>query len=207
MQRLFQALLVVTALGYSEALSDAQPFYTITDLGSLGGQFSEATDINSAGHVIGGAATPSGLWHAFLYSNGVLTDIHPGGEQSVATSINNRGQVLEWSAEGSARSYFLFQGGKSSVIQGYWPTVINDTGQVAGDAPDPSGIRHAYLVTDGQATEVSPRGKIGTASAINNLGHVVGISYEPTSGFVFDGKQTITCPSCRGRGNSARSYQ
>src|SRR4029450_2972031 len=49
----------------------ASPRFTITDLGTLGGSFSEAFGINNAGTVVGDAATGSGAVHAVLYSGGV----------------------------------------------------------------------------------------------------------------------------------------
>jgi probable HAF family extracellular repeat protein len=48
--------------------------YIITDLGTLGGPFSEALDVNNNGLVSGVATLTDGTEHAFLWQKGVITD-------------------------------------------------------------------------------------------------------------------------------------
>jgi probable HAF family extracellular repeat protein len=63
---------------------------TMTNLGTLGGQYSFAYDINASGQVVGEAYRSSGGGGAFLYSDGLMTDLGPGE----ACGINDSGQVV-----------------------------------------------------------------------------------------------------------------
>ncbi len=56
--RAFHSMAVGLTLA-AAVLAQPQPRYTVTDLGTLGGTYSFAFGINSAGEVAGGAATPS----------------------------------------------------------------------------------------------------------------------------------------------------
>jgi probable HAF family extracellular repeat protein len=70
---------------------------SITDLGTLGGSFSEAQGINSRGQVVGRSRVVPGEFHvhAFLWEDGQMTDLGTlGGSSSTAFDINNRGQVV-----------------------------------------------------------------------------------------------------------------
>jgi probable HAF family extracellular repeat protein len=71
--------------------------YAITDLGALDKVASEsrAFGINAAGQVVGWSHTDrGGEMHAFLHSNGNMTDLGTfGGRDSFAYGINNAGDV------------------------------------------------------------------------------------------------------------------
>jgi probable HAF family extracellular repeat protein len=70
--------------------------YAIVDLGTLGGDRSEATDVNNLGEVVGSAATAAGTVHAFLYRAGNMADLGTlvGGTTSRASAISDAGIVV-----------------------------------------------------------------------------------------------------------------
>ena len=90
--------------------------------------------------------------HAFLYSNGSLTDLGTlGGAHSYALGINNSGEMAGYSnTSGSAEHAFLHSngsmtdlgtlGGADSAAFG-----INDSSQVVGWAFTSGNTAHAFL--------------------------------------------------------------
>jgi probable HAF family extracellular repeat protein len=73
----------------------------VTDLGTLGGQFSSARGINDSGVIVGGALTTDDeASHAFLYVGGVMHDLNDlidadcSWELVQALGINNRGDIV-----------------------------------------------------------------------------------------------------------------
>jgi probable HAF family extracellular repeat protein len=80
---------------------DSQMCGTRTPLGTLGGSFSIARDINNRGEVVGGSLTEGDEnFHGFLYRNNRLYDLNEllapdaGWELIQAFAINNRGEII-----------------------------------------------------------------------------------------------------------------
>lgn len=66
--------------------------YKVTDLGTLGGTFSDTGGVNNHGEVVGGATVnDDAAIHAFLWNGGVMTDLGTlGGPNSFANAVSNR---------------------------------------------------------------------------------------------------------------------
>jgi probable HAF family extracellular repeat protein len=124
---------------------------TMSDLGTLGGTFSEANSINDRGSVVGGSYTANDVaTQAFIYRHGRMTDLGTlGGQDSMATGINDEGAVVG-SATTSAGALhgFIDQHGRmvdlNSLIpadSGFVITVaadINDSGQIVAQGYETS---------------------------------------------------------------------
>jgi probable HAF family extracellular repeat protein len=73
---------------------------TLTNLGNLGGTYTEAFDINVLGTVVGSSSTSSGTSHGFVWRNGKMRDLNTmllsgsGWELEFAGGINNKGQII-----------------------------------------------------------------------------------------------------------------
>lgn len=137
----------------------------MTRLGDIGGSFNAATALNDYGQVVGYVSLPNQLYdrHAFLYADGVLTDLdgRSSPSYSIANDINNLGQVVGTS---DALGAFIYEGkGMQSLNamidpSGGWRLEnahsINELGQIAATGskdgqyyalrldpvPEPSGM-------------------------------------------------------------------
>jgi probable HAF family extracellular repeat protein len=136
----------------------------MTDLGTLpGGKFSEATDINNSGQIVGISGQGiTYLSHAFLYSGGQMIDLGtlPGDNYSWATAINDSGTVVGYSSSSiygnSPFQAFLYSNGKMTDINSLIPQdsgwtlsdarAINNKGQILGDGLI-GGQYHQFLLT------------------------------------------------------------
>jgi len=163
------------------------------DLGTLGSPYDDLSDsfaqaINASGQVVGGSNLPGDIRnytsHAFLYSNGTMTDLGTlGGTSSYANGINDSGQVVGVSSLPGDSAYhaFLYNNGAmkdlgtlgASTSSAYG---INDSGQVVGASglPGNSGS-HTFLYSNGTMTDLGTLGGCCSEGyGINASGEVVG---------------------------------
>jgi probable HAF family extracellular repeat protein len=109
---------------------------TEVDLGTMGGTWGEAKDVNADGVVVGYASTAGGVTHAFLSRNGTMIDL---GISRYAAALNDAGQVLValMSPNASGPHPFLStdgvaQGLTSDLGPLYSAADIDEEGRIAG---------------------------------------------------------------------------
>ncbi len=178
------------------------------DLGTLGGDRSEARAINATADVVGWAETASGERHAFLY-DATLTDLGTlGGSWSVAYDINDSNQVVGASETAGGETHaFLWQSSTWTdlgTLGGTWSVAygINAAGQVVGAAETAGGEIHAFLWDTGVMTDLGTLGGIRSeAHDINALGEIVGwatLADGTRHAFLYDGVMIDLDPYARG---------
>src|SRR5262249_11789031 len=98
------------------------PGFTITDLGTLGGDESFALAINRNGEIVGEADTTSGDKHGFIWRKGNMHDLGEPGDNyfTSATWANDKGKVI-----GSAFLIAAEQGGGGETIMWNSGTIRN----------------------------------------------------------------------------------
>ena len=173
----FRLLLVSISLLFSSGALAQQ--YTVSDLGSLGGDETVALGINAAGEVAGisilGAAS-----RPFLWTQGAMRDLGllPGYTSCSAFAVNDRSEVVggctgpdttepvafHWTADGGMTTIDVSGTGQAKVA-----TAINNNGHITGQLTGPGSTR-AFLYRDGLGLEIGDFAPQG----INDQDQVVG---------------------------------
>jgi probable HAF family extracellular repeat protein len=179
-------LLLGTVLAESAAAAPAQHRYRIVDLGTLGGDYSDASAVNAHGDVTGQSSDAKGVLHPFKWHNGKMINLgalDPSAPYGYGAAINDRGWVVGSAdvAGGTAMHAFLWRDGKMTdlgTLGGRFSgaAAVNDRGQIVGRSETASGQWHAFLWQNGQMTDLG----LDLATGINNRGQVVGATPQGT---------------------------
>ena len=162
----------------------------MVDLGTLGGDYSEAVAVNDSGQVVGDANGHAFSWTAA----GGMVDLGTlGGNYSEAVAVNSTGQVVggsgtssgagdafSWTTAGGMIDLGTLGGDYSDAM------AVNSTGQVVGYSPTASDVSDAFgdafswTAAGGMVDLGIPAGyDFSNAAAVNDSGQVVG-----TGGFL-----------------------
>jgi probable HAF family extracellular repeat protein len=158
--------------------------YRIIDLGTLGGNQSQATAINNLGQVTGTAKDAAGTEWVFLWERGAMRNLNVA-DFPTSTRLNNFGQITvnKYVPPGDYAHAFLWDrgtltdlgnlGGKRYVSA----NGLNDAGQVVGSSETAIAYRkHAFLWEKGVIKDLGILTGLpeSSASGINRTGQVVG---------------------------------
>lgn len=177
-------LLVVGAFALAGAWTHAAPTYHLTDLGSLGGAYTFATDINDSGQVVGYGQNGEADERGFIWQDGVIEEIGTirGGRESRAYAVNNIGTVVGWSTT-SGRGPHAFtwtsQKGVRELPLGSerisYANAINGQGVIAGSYMVDDLAQRAFAIVNGQFTDLGTLGgDYSEANDVNEHGAIAG---------------------------------
>lgn len=174
-------------------------------LGTLGGARSAAFDINDHGQIVGwadaGPAEPGDdtQMRAFLYSNGVMTNLGGLGAGSSAFKINNAGTVagIAWIvAHEESRAFVYTESAGMQVIGTFGGRFshsldLDASGRVLGEADDASGTWHNFIYENGVMTRLDIPGDERVQGFLPDGGYF-GSNYRDSYAYtVHDGVLTV----------------
>src|ERR1700722_1818782 len=180
---------LLTLILASAPLSATTPAYSVVDVGSLGGNITEALGINDNGDIVGEsqiATSSTSAMHAFLYHHASRSMVDlgaPGGSQSEAFSINDAGTIIGevYETASSHGTYWrpvvwLTSGGSLTLAGPYpngyglyvTPNGISNTGLIVGQGYiNDVGADRAILYKNGTITHLGTLG--GNSSDANAI--------------------------------------
>ncbi len=166
--------------GHATLWQDGQ----IVDLGTLGGQYSQAYAINNSSRIVGRAQLPNSDSRPFLWQDGQMINLGlPFGQEiegvsTWASDINDKGQVLVY------HGYICDNGIWTDIgsLGGGWTgaEAINNLGWVVGRSLTTEGTFKPFLYKDGVMCSldslISPDSnwRLIEAHGINDQGWIVG---------------------------------
>ncbi len=154
-------------------------------LGTLGGEDNEAYGIGANGEIVGISARKDGTRHAFLETNGKMSDLGvlEGGKYSIAYAVNTHNEIVGSSEQSSKQWAVVWRKGTISKLEqtkdavGSQARAINDKSQIVGYVRTDENETHAFLYDKRKMTDLGTLGdEPSVANSINSQGVIVGAS-------------------------------
>src|SRR5690349_23392295 len=163
-----RAMAIACALALLPMLAHAQPIkhrFVATDLGTLGGELSEALAIASNGDIAGWSYNADEDPRGFFYSNGVMTELPTlGGSESQVLALNSLG-LLVGSAISSDENRYATTWTNGVITQLAPPDTdggeaysVNAAGAIILSADSASGDDQAWIFQNGTYTPLPSLG-------------------------------------------------
>jgi len=197
--------------------------YFITELGTLGGTQSFAYALNDNGQVVGESWTVGdSSSHAFLFTNGKMTDLYPLNSQDIQTvgptAINNAGQIASGVVVDGVYVPAILDsvtgnliligslGGVSSLGFKGVATSVNNEGNATGYSYLDNLNRHGFFYRNGVMTDIGSFGGFSVGLAINDENDIAGFASDTYNGVAHafvdtDGVMTDLDPATESYGN------
>jgi len=171
----------------------AQIMYNVIDLGTLGGDTSQANAINNSGQIVGYTDAAGNVPHAVVWTNISNSPIDLGtlgGSNSDASAINNSGQiagVAQTTSNVALHAAFWANSASSPIDLGTLggdtsqANAINASGQIVGQSYTAGDTNQHAAYWAGSSSSPIDLGTLGGvysyAYGINDSGQIVGQSY------------------------------
>lgn len=179
--------LLTCILAYVMHVSSSRAVYMITDLGTLGGGTSHATDINNNGQIIGYSHNEALDNHerAFMWERGVMKELGSMGyERSEAVSINDKGQIVgriynRRPGGAAVERGVIWQDGRATLmgsLDGHpaIPRAINNRRQVVGSLAQSRDGRQGFIRENSKTSRFDTvEGTSLLPVGISDNGHVI----------------------------------
>jgi probable HAF family extracellular repeat protein len=170
------------SVGYIYRNGTFQDIPPLADYGP--GFLSDARALNDKDMVVGAAGLDWGVFHAYSWKDGVMTDLGTfGGPTSMATDVNNRGVVVGMASDGFVHRSFVHDGTMRPVCGITVESeaqAINDRGAIVGNI----GLQ-GYLCDEGVLTILNDIPAVQAAGwrqlfpqDINERGWIVGWGFK-----------------------------
>jgi probable HAF family extracellular repeat protein len=216
-------LLAMLNLAAPQPAAFQASFYSLIDVGTLGGRRSVALGVDRLGRVVGYSQTAGEQLHAFVYIEGRLFDLGTfGGADSYAYRISDRGVVVgrAQTASGLYRPFVTVLHGQlfdlSSLdrrLAGPFSSVmaVNNSDRVVGYYQTPghhmAARNRIFLYEGGTIVDLGAYGgEDGIVAAVNDSGQMTGsygtdpdADYSDRNGFLVSGATALTLPTLGGR--------